>query len=182
MQAWADHGVTIVVSLLLLPVLSLSAVWMLTRRRGGTAQARRDSIAEVAMVAGTLPWLVMAFAPQPAPSAIALVPLLDLATQAAEAPGVLLAQVTGNLLFLAAFGFFAPIRWRAFAGAGRLVVAGAVVSASIEVIQYLLDVGRVSSVDDVLLNATGAFLAGLASRRWWAGSTALPIRDVTPVP
>jgi glycopeptide antibiotics resistance protein len=95
---------------------------------------------------------------------------------------VLLAQVTGNLLFLAALGFFAPIRWRVVAGAGRPVTAGVVVSTAIEMIQYVLDVGRVSSVDDVLLNATGAMVAGLASRRSWVRTTALPVRHVAPVP
>jgi hypothetical protein len=36
--------------------------------------------------------------------------------------------------------------------------------------------------DDVLLNATGAMVAGLASRRSWARTTALPVRHVAPVP
>jgi glycopeptide antibiotics resistance protein len=51
---------------------------------------------------------------------------------------------------------------------GVTIVVSLVLSAAIEITQYALDVGRVSSVDDVLLNATGALLAGLASRRWWA--------------
>jgi glycopeptide antibiotics resistance protein len=169
-QAWRDHGVTIVVSLLLLPLIALLAARLLPRRR-----------LEIAMVAGTLPWLVMAFAPQPDASAVDLVPLRDLATQAAEAPGVLLAQLVGNLLFLAAFGFFAPIRWRALATPGRLLAAGVAVSAAIEVTQYVVNVGRVSSVDDVLLNATGALLAGLASRRWWA-TTENRVPDVGAAP
>jgi glycopeptide antibiotics resistance protein len=37
----------------------------------------------------------------------------------------------------------------------------------VEVLQYVLDLGRVSSVDDVLVNAVGAVLAALCSRRWW---------------
>jgi VanZ family protein len=170
-HAWRDHGVTIVVSLVLLPVGALLAAWVLPRRR-----------AEIAIVAGTLPWLVMAFAPQPDASAVDLVPLRDLATQAADAPGVLLAQLVGNLLFLAAFGFVAPIRWRALASPGRLLAAGVAVSAAIEITQYVLDVGRVSSVDDVLLNATGALLAGLVSRRWWAtAENRVPDAGAAPV-
>jgi glycopeptide antibiotics resistance protein len=170
-QAWRDHGVTIVVSLLALPVAVLLGWRALPRWR-----------AEILIVAGTLPWLVMAFAPQPAPSAIDLVPLNDLATQAADAPAVLVAQVVGNLLFLAAFGFVAPIRWPGLAGPVRLLAAGAALSTAIEVIQYVLDVGRVSSMDDVLINATGALLAGLASRRWWAITrNPLPEVGATPV-
>ncbi|MCF4123280.1 VanZ family protein [Antribacter sp. KLBMP9083] len=39
--------------------------------------------------------------------------------------------------------------------------------ALVEVLQYALDLGRVSSVDDVLLNTAGALLAAACSYRWW---------------
>ena len=35
-----------------------------------------------------------------------------------------------------------------------------------ETLQYALALGRVSSVDDMLLDAAGAGLAGLTTRRW----------------
>lgn len=159
-QAWRDHGPTIVVSITLLAVIGVVAAMNFSRRR----------FAEFAMVAGTVPWLVMAFTPQPAPSAVEWVPMTDLAAQAAGPPGVLFAQVVGNLLVLAAFGAFAPVRWRFLAHLGRLCVAAVAGSVAIEWTQYALDVGRVSSIDDVLLNATGALLAGLSSRRWWITS------------
>ncbi|WP_269458445.1 VanZ family protein [Micromonospora coriariae] len=44
---------------------------------------------------------------------------------------------------------------------------GAGCSALVETAQYVLRLDRVSSVDDVLVNAAGAVLAGLASRHWW---------------
>ena len=34
--------------------------------------------------------------------------------------------------------------------------------------QYVLRLGRYSSVDDVLINTIGAVLAALVTRRWWA--------------
>ncbi len=43
-------------------------------------------------------------------------------------------------------------------------------SVLVEVAQYVLRLGRVSSVDDVLLNTAGAGLAALASRHWWRAS------------
>jgi glycopeptide antibiotics resistance protein len=64
-------------------------------------------------------------------------------------------------------GFFAPIRWPALAGAGRLFGVGAAGSDLVELAQYALDLGRMSSVDDLLVNAFGAALASLPSRRWW---------------
>ncbi|WP_243845107.1 VanZ family protein [Mumia sp. ZJ1417] len=49
----------------------------------------------------------------------------------------------------------------------RTVAVAAVCSVLIETAQYVAQQGRVSSVDDVLLNTAGAGLAALASRRWW---------------
>jgi glycopeptide antibiotics resistance protein len=46
-----------------------------------------------------------------------------------------------------------------------LVAAG--LSVVVEVLQFVLQLGRVSSVDDVLINALGAALASLLSVRWW---------------
>jgi hypothetical protein len=37
-----------------------------------------------------------------------------------------------------------------------------------------LQLDRVSSVDDVLVNAAGAVLAALASRPWWRTTTGIP--------
>ena len=44
-------------------------------------------------------------------------------------------------------------------------------SILIEVLQYVLMLDRVSSVDDVLLNTAGAGLASLLSYYWWRART-----------
>ena len=46
-----------------------------------------------------------------------------------------------------------------------LIVAG--LSLAVEVLQFVLDIGRVASVDDILLNAGGAVVACVASVAWW---------------
>lgn len=91
---------------------------------------------------------------------MSLVPLRDMV-----AMGTL--GIIGNLLVFAALGFFAPMRFAALASVPRILALGAGCSVLVEVAQYVLWLDRVSSVDDVLVNATGALLAGLASRRWW---------------
>ncbi|MFC4629610.1 VanZ family protein [Promicromonospora alba] len=48
-----------------------------------------------------------------------------------------------------------------------MAVLAAGVSTTVEALQYVLDLGRVASVDDVLVNTVGAVLAALCSRRWW---------------
>jgi glycopeptide antibiotics resistance protein len=90
-------------------------------------------------------------------------------------------QVVGNLLVFAALGFFAPVRFAALASVPRILALAAGCSVLVETAQYVLRLDRVSSVDDVLLNAAGAGLAALASRRWWR--VGRPLRDlpVTPV-
>jgi glycopeptide antibiotics resistance protein len=94
------------------------------------------------------------------PGRVSLVPLRDLLSMSPW-------QIVGNLLVFAALGFFAPLRFRRLASIPRLLGLAAGCSVLIEVAQYVLRLDRVSSVDDVLVNALGAGLAALASRPWW---------------
>ncbi|MET8576512.1 VanZ family protein [Streptomyces sp. NPDC005012] len=161
--------------------LSLLVAWVLAwrRRAAGAVSAWRMSLAEVGMVHGTVPlvWLTM----MPGEAAglvsgrVSLVPLRDLVVM-----GPL--GIAGNLVIFAALGFFAPIRFAAAASAPRILALGAGCSALVEVAQYVLRLDRVSSVDDVLVNATGALLAGLASRRWWRTREAAPSAEARPLP
>ncbi|HEU4426712.1 MAG TPA: VanZ family protein, partial [Pilimelia sp.] len=91
-------------------------------------------------------------------------PLRDLADQLGAAPSTAFFQIAGNLLVFAAFGFFAAARWRI--GLPAIVAIAAAGSVTVEALQYGLALGRVSSVDDVLLNGAGAGIAALAYRRW----------------
>ncbi|WP_243704687.1 VanZ family protein [Micromonospora sp. KC723] len=103
-------------------------------------------------------------------------PLVDVVDLLDDGPATAVVQVVGNLLVFAALGFLAPVRWAALAGVGRLFLLGVAGSALVEWLQYALDLGRVTSVDDVLINATGAALAALASRPRWAGRRPVPQR------
>ena len=123
------------------------------------------SLAEVGIVYGTVPWVWMIMLPGDragaVPGRLSLVPLRDLLTMGAAA------GIVGNLLVFAALGFFAPMRFAALASVPRILALAAGCSVLVETAQYVLRLDRVSSVDDVLLNAAGAGLAALASRRWW---------------
>ena len=108
----------------------------------------------------------MILTPLPAEPLVHLIPFEDLAGQFEREPLWVGYQIGGNLLVFAAYGFLAPIRWpiRPL----WVVVTAAAASATVEALQWVLDLGRVSSVDDVLINTAGAGLAALCSRRWWA--------------
>lgn len=140
----------------------------LRRRRGVPREvAWRDTVAEAGLVAGTAPWLFMGFIPHwEADRAAHLVPLVDLVDQWRVGPAFFAVQVGANLLVFAAAGFFVPIRWRV--GPGAVLAGAAVASALLEIGQWLFDIGRVTSVDDVLVNAVGAWLAALCAAPWWA--------------
>jgi glycopeptide antibiotics resistance protein len=109
---------------------------------------------------------------------VSLVPGRDLLTVAAAGLPTLTVQVVGNLLVFAALGFLAPLRFAALASVTRILAVAAGCSVLIETAQYVLRLDRVSSVDDVLLNAAGAGLAALASRRWWRTARRADAPDV----
>jgi hypothetical protein len=152
-----------------LPVAALTA-WALARRRQATgatpAWAWRTALADVGMVYGTAPGVWLTLLPG-SRGGVSLVPLRDLLAILAAGPDSAIGQIGGNLLLLAALGFFAPMRFPALASLPRVVALAAGCSALIETLQYVLELGRVSSVDDVLVNTVGAGLAALASRHWW---------------
>ncbi|MGM1064418.1 VanZ family protein [Saccharothrix sp. Mg75] len=168
-----ENGV-VLVTLVGLPLAVLVA-WVPTlvrrRRAGGDTAAWRTSLAEVGLVYGTVPFVWLTMMPGEGagavPGRVSLVPLRDLVTM-----GPL--GIVGNLLVFAALGFFAPVRFAALASPLRVLALGAGCSVLVEVAQYALELDRVSSVDDVLVNATGAALAALASRRWWRTPAEVP--------
>ncbi len=168
----------VLITLVSLPLAAL-VVWVLARRRraaDGTS-AWRTSLAEVGMVHGTVPFLWLTMMPGAGagtvPGRVSLVPLRDLLTM-----GPL--GIVGNLLVFAALGFFAPMRFAALASVPRILALGAGCSVLVETAQYVLRLDRVSSVDDVLVNAAGAVLAALASRRWWRTTTETPSDQLRP--
>jgi VanZ like family len=174
-----ENGVLLMM-LVGLPLAALT-VWALAHRRraaGGTS-ARRMSLAEVGMVYGTVPMVWITLMPGPGagtvPGRVSLIPLRDLLTMGPLGIG-------GNLLIFAALGFFAPMRFAALASVPRILALGAGCSALVETAQYVLRLDRVSSVDDVLINAAGGMLFGLASRRWWRTKAEVPSDQPRPAP
>ncbi|MFD2795734.1 VanZ family protein [Promicromonospora vindobonensis] len=166
-QTWVGtfNGIALL-TLAALPVAALVA-WALARRRRrtlGTTAAWRRSLAEVGTVYGTVPWVWVTMLPGSGagvvPGRLSLVPLQDLVTMGTGG-------IIGNLLVFAALGALAPLRFAALRSVPRVLALAAGCSVLIEVTQYVLRLDRVSSVDDVLLNAAGAGLAALVSRPWW---------------
>ncbi|MEU8078688.1 VanZ family protein [Catellatospora citrea] len=177
----------VMLTVAVLPLAAL-AVWVLARRRGGTGAgpAWRAALAEVGIVYGTVPWVWMIMLPGSragaVPGRVSLVPMQDLLTIIADGPVRATGQIVGNLLVFAALGFFAPMRFASLTSVPRVLALAAGCSVLVEAAQFALRLDRVSSVDDVLLNAAGAGLAALASRRWWRTTAEVPSDRPVPVP
>jgi glycopeptide antibiotics resistance protein len=74
-----------------------------------------------------------------------------------------LLQLVGNLGLLAPCTVLAVLRWPVLRPAGRLLPAAVTVAVGIEVLQWVLPLGRVVSPLDAGLNALGALLAAQAA-------------------
>ncbi|WP_051187725.1 VanZ family protein [Nocardia tenerifensis] len=157
---WEAWGGVVLAAIAVLPVAGVAA-WWLARRRGW-----RVALCDVGMVVGTAPWLWMILTPTGTGRSVNLVPLRDLAAQLAD--DRVIEQCGGNLLVFAALGFLLPVRRVWFARSYRILLMGVAASFAVEIAQFALAIGRHSSVDDVLLNAAGACLAGQLPRHWWA--------------
>lgn len=169
-QAWNAWGHVVIAAVLTLPAAALAALLLARhRRRRGHPRPRRTAVADVVIVAGTAPWIWMILTPG-TEQGVHLVPLVDLAGQIAlMTPGAAFVQIAGNLLVFAALGAMLPIRSPRLASFAAVAAVAATASLTVEILQYALRIGRVSSVDDVIVNTAGAVLAALTTRRWWAG-------------
>lgn len=78
-------------------------------------------------------------------------------------------QLLGNLGLLAVPAVLAVLRWPALGRLDRLLLTAAATGAGIEVLQWLLPLGRVVSPLDAALNAAGAVAAGLLVAAGTAG-------------
>ncbi|MDN3241143.1 VanZ family protein [Glycomyces tritici] len=162
---------TVFVSIALVP-LGLLTAWVLAaariRRGVPNRTAWRFSVAEVGAVFGTLPWLFLVLTPRGGDGGLQPVPFADLIDLASADPRTIIEQLVGNMLLFFLAGLFVPLRFKV--GLLAVFLGGALGAALVETAQYAFGTGRVASIDDVLLNAVGALLGALASRRWWRAS------------
>ncbi|MBO3743512.1 VanZ family protein [Actinoplanes flavus] len=178
----------VAITVMVLPLVVLGVWWLARRRRAaGAVWPWRRSLAQVGIVYGTVPWVWMILTPGgragEVSGRVSLVPLRDLVTILAGGWLTIVVQVVANLLVFAAVGLFGPLLFPVLRSVPRVLVVAGVASLLLEAAQYVLRLDRVSSVDDVLLNAAGAGLAAVLSRRWWPGPVSgMPARGVPDGP
>ncbi|HKE65783.1 MAG TPA: VanZ family protein [Micromonosporaceae bacterium] len=167
-RMWANYRPGIIVALIAIPLVIVVAVWVTRRRRSAgwpAAWAARSAWAEAIMIIGTVPGLVLTLTPTDTANGVNLVPFHDLAILVHIGWQHAALQIVGNLLVLAPLGFGLPMRWRI--GPFAVLLVGACASTAIETLQWVFQLGRFSSVDDVFLNAIGALIGALLALPWW---------------
>ncbi|GHH32959.1 VanZ family protein [Lentzea cavernae] len=128
----------------------------------------RTAMVDVGLFYGTLPWVWLLLLPGSS-AELSLVPFADIIDLVAHRD---VGQIVGNLLVFAALGFFGPLRFEALRSVWRVLVVAGACSTLIEIAQFTA-LHRVSSVDDVLLNAVGAAMASMLSWWWWRAKPAV---------
>ena len=84
-------------------------------------------------------------------------------------------QLFGNLALLAPLAALAVVRWPALATPRRVAATAGTVAVGIELLQWVLPLGRVVSPVDALLNATGAVVTGLVVAAMGAGRPSIAV-------
>ena len=142
-----------------------AAVCLILRRRTGRGRGARGVLlaAYLAALIQITALRLGLMTPRWLGGSVNLAPLATTLESARAGAWPLVYHVAGNMLWFVPLGLLLPAPAGA-KGALRCLLAGLVLSAAIEAVQFLLGTG-VSDVDDVLLNALGA----LAGRGWRAG-------------
>lgn len=100
----------------------------------------------------------------------------------AAAPSGSIWQIAGNLVLLTPLGALIPFRFPAYRSLLRVSLGALLISTIIELFQYMINVGRVTSIDDVMLNTISAAGGALLTRQWWRGSAVPAPRIPVPQP
>ncbi|MEW2494358.1 VanZ family protein [Streptomyces nodosus] len=155
--------------------LAIAMAWLLHRlvlQRAPGPALRRVAMLDGLLVASIFPFLYATLSRgYGVGRTLSLFPFAELSASFGN-PQVAFSEVTllnvgGNMAMLFFFGALLPLRSKRIGGLGWVVTVAALMSAGVEALQFALAVGRVSSVDDVLLNVAGALLGALSTRPWW---------------
>jgi glycopeptide antibiotics resistance protein len=149
---------------LLLAVPALVALLLVQRRRrrlGRTYRMlTRSFLLDLALGATVLGILLVTLSPKPNPSPrldlIPLHPLWNAVVGTVDATRVI-TLFGANLLLFVPFGLLLPLRWQQLDRAWIVVLTSAAFSGGIEVLQYVMQWGRVTQLDDVIFNTLGGF-------------------------
>lgn len=139
-------------------IVPASAAWlMLAHRRRRILSVRRSLVTAALDVSialfGVWPSLLVTM-PTSDESRVHLLPGTDLLMAASDQNAFW--QLTANFSLLLPLGMLLPMRWTWWRSLRKATGAALLASFGIELTQYVAGIGRVASIDDVLVNTAGA--------------------------
>ena len=161
-----SFGILAPITIIALP-FALFAWRMLATWRGRVRPAWAAATTaglDVGIVLVALEILALTMMPIGDGSALHLMPGSDILTEFADDGS--LWQIAGNLLLLAPLGLLVPLRFPALRSIPRMTFFAFAVSVGIELVQYFLHAGRITSTDDVLLNTLGVAAGATLTCGW----------------
>ena len=150
--------------------LAAGAAWLLGRRIARRAAGmRRETLLLILVMylSAATEIIALRFGEPPVTRTVQLIPLRTTLDALMQGAWPFVYHVAGNTLWFAPLGMLLPAL-RPRMRSGRVLWAGALLSAVLECAQWLLATGM-TDVDDVILNALGAAL-GFALRRICIGT------------
>lgn len=127
------------------------------RRRTPPSEAAIGAALDVAVGAAVVSVLLLTFTQAgDERRTLVLVPFAEL--HASVGLHNAISQHVGNVLMFMPLGFLGPLRWRSFNSVGRVILAAAVFSVGIELLQWVVPTGRQASITDVITNTAGGVL------------------------
>jgi hypothetical protein len=176
-QLWRVFGDLVPAMLVLVPLATLAA-WGLATWRGHRMPRRaawRLSLLDVGVVLAVLPVLYLVAVPiyglDRSMSSLAPGAEMSKVFQGGTSGMSAVAQVAGNLILFLPLGALVPLRVRRLCSVAKVLLAAMLLSVAVETAQWVLQVGRVSATDDVILNTVGAVVGAWITRRWWRQPT-----------
>ncbi|QFU94411.1 VanZ like family protein [Amycolatopsis sp. YIM 10] len=172
-----DFGILITIGFMALPFTAAGWFLLAAQRRRRRRPARFAVLTagadSVITLIGTLAFVLVAMPiPGASGSTLQLAPGTDL-DLALSGQGSLW-QIAGNLVLLLPLGALLPLRVAALRTIPRVTVAALSVSLLVETMQFVIQAGRVTSADDVLLNTAGATIGAALTRNWWPRPPVIP--------
>jgi hypothetical protein len=176
-QLWRVFGDLVPAMLVLVPLAALAA-WGLASWRGNRMPRRgawRLSLLDVGVALAALPVLYLVAIPIYGldRSMSSMTPGAEISKifQSGTSGMSAVAQVAGNLILFLPLEALLPLRVRWLRSIARVLLTAMLLSVAVEIAQWVLQVGRVSATDDVILNTLGAVLGAWISRKWWRQPT-----------
>lgn len=157
-------GLAIVIGALALSailIVALAGAWASRGGRRPSFSPLRGALWVLAATCACATYVITLFPFNGWGSEISLMPFATLVQMVSDPTATTVLQLLGNVLLLSWVGLLLPALAARAQSIAMITLAGAGISVLIETLQYVTSSGRVTTVDDVILNTVGVLVGAL---------------------